>query len=75
MTASGDLGVSSLVDDLAVMDMSARHSEVQWPAFAVDCGVDFSDSAAMDDAGRLIFLLPFAPLAARWAFTIALSIR
>ena len=57
--------VQHLFDDLAVVDMSARHSEVQRPAFAVDNRVDFRGSAASADADRLIFLPPFAPLAAR----------
>ena len=67
--------IQHLVDDLAVMDMSTRHSEVQRPTFAVDSSVDFCSPAAAADADRLIFLPPFAPLAARWAFTIVLSIR
>ena len=67
--------IQYLLDDLAVMDMSARQSEVQWPAFAVDNRVDLCGSAAPTDTDRLIFLPPFAPLAARWAFTIVLSIR
>ena len=67
--------VQYVFDDLAVMDMSARQSEVQWPAFAVDNGVYFCGPAATADANRLIFLPPFAPLAALWAFTIVLSIR
>ena len=57
------------------MDLSARHSEVQRAAFAVDRGMDFRGTAAATDADGLIFLPPFAPLAARWAFTIVLSIR
>lgn len=52
-------------DDLTVMDMSARQSEVQRPAFAIDTGVDFCGAPATADADRLIFLPPFAPLAAR----------
>ena len=67
--------VQYLFDDLAVMDLSARHREAQRPALAVDNGVDFCGSAAPADADRLILLPPFAPLAARWAFTIVLSIR
>jgi hypothetical protein len=66
--------VQHLFDDMAIMDISARQSEVQWPAFAVDNGMDFCRPAATADADRLIFP-PFAPLAARWAFTIVLSIR
>ena len=57
--------VQYLFDDLAVMDLSARHREAQRPAFAVDNGVDFRSSAAPADADRLIFLPPFPPLAAR----------
>ena len=57
--------VQYLFDDLAVMDLSARHREAQRPAFAVDNGVDFRGSAAPADADRLILLPPFAPLAAR----------
>jgi hypothetical protein len=47
------------------MDMTTRQSEVQWSAFAVDYRMDFCGPAATADADRLIFLPPFAPLAAR----------
>jgi hypothetical protein len=47
------------------MDLSARYREAQRPAFAVDNRVDFRGSAAPTDTDRLIFLPPFAPLAAR----------
>ena len=57
------------------MDLSARHGEVQRPTFAVDNRVDFRGPTAPADADRLIFLPPFPPLAARWAFTMVLSIR
>ena len=57
------------------MDLPARDGEVQWPAFAIDDGVDFCRAAAVTDADCLILLPPLAPLAARWAFTIVLSIR
>ncbi len=67
--------VQHFADDLAVMDLSARHDEVQRTAFAVDQRVDFRGAAAAADADRLIFLPPFAPLAARCAFTIVLSMR
>ena len=67
--------IQHLFDDLAVMHLSAGHSEVQRPTFAVDNRVEFCGPAAAADADRLIFLPPFAPLAARWAFTIVLSIR
>ena len=67
--------VQHIFDDLTVMDVSARQNEVQWPAFAIDNGVDFCGPAATADADRLIILAPFAPFAARWAFTIVLSIR
>ena len=67
--------VQHFADDLAVMDLSARHDEVQRTAFAVDQRVDLRGAAAAADADRLIFLPPFAPLAARCAFTIVLSIK
>jgi hypothetical protein len=57
------------------MDLSASYREAQRPTFAVDDGVDFRGSTASADADRLIFLPPFAPLAARCAFTTVLSIR
>jgi len=57
------------------MDLTARHDEVQRATFAIDDRVDFRASSAPADANGLIFLPPFAPLAARWAFTIVLSIR
>jgi hypothetical protein len=57
------------------MDLSARHREVQWAALAVDDRVDFRGPTAATDADRLLLLPPFAPLAARWAFTIVLSIK
>jgi len=50
---------------LTVMDLSTRHHEAQWPAFAVDNRVDLCGSAAPTDTDRLIFLPPFPPLAAR----------
>jgi len=68
-------GVEHIANDLTVVDLAARHCEVQWAAFAVDDGVDFGRAATAADADRLILLPPFAPLAARWAFTIVLSIR
>ncbi len=67
--------VQHLADDLPIVDLSARQREVQRATLAVDTGVDFRGAAATADADRLIFLPPFAPLAARWAFTIVLSIR
>ena len=67
--------VQHIFDGLAVVDLSAGHREVQRPAFAVDDRMDLGRSAATADADRLILLPPFAPLAARWAFTIVLSIR
>ena len=63
------------VMDLAVMDLATRHSKVQRPTLAIDDGVDFRGATATADADRLILLPPLAPLAARWAFTIVLSIR
>ena len=67
--------VDHLANELTVVDLPARHREIQWTAFAVDDGVDFRGATAAADADRLILLPPFTPLAARWAFTIVLSIR
>ncbi len=67
--------VEHIANDLTVVNLAACHREVQWAAFAVDDGVDFRGATATADADRLNFLPPFAPLAARWAFTIVLSIR
>jgi len=61
----GSWRIQYLFDDLAVMDLSARHQEAQWPALAVDNRVDFRGSATPADTDRLIFLPPFPPLAAR----------
>jgi hypothetical protein len=55
-------------NDLAVMDLPACHDEVERAAFGVDDSVDFRAPPPAADADRLIFLPPFAPLAARWAF-------
>ena len=57
--------IQYLFDDLAVVDLSARHREAQRPALAVDNRMDFCGSTAAADADRLILLPPFAPLAAR----------
>ena len=57
------------------MDLPTRHGKVQWAPLAIDDRVDFRGAAAAADADRLIFLPPLAPLAARWAFTIVLSIK
>jgi len=57
--------VEHLANDLAVVDLAARHSKVQRAAFAVDDGVDFRGATAAADADRLLLLPPFAPLAAR----------
>jgi hypothetical protein len=67
--------IEDVANGLTVMDLPARHREVQWAAFAVDDGVNFRGATAAADADRLLLLPPFAPLAARWAFTIVLSIR
>jgi len=57
--------VQDIFDDLAVVDLAASHREAEWPTFAVDGRVDLRGSTASADADRLIFLPPFAPLAAR----------
>jgi hypothetical protein len=67
--------VEHVADDLAVMNLATRDSEVQRAALAIDDGVDFRRPTTAADADRLILLPPFAPLAARWAFTMVLSIR
>ena len=67
--------IEHVLGGLTVVDLSAGHREVQRVAFAVNGGVDFRGAPATADADRLILLPPFAPLAARWAFTIVLSIR
>ena len=67
--------IEHVADDLAVMDLATRHSKVQRPTLAIDDGVDFRGATATADADRLILLPPLAPLAARWAFTMVLSIR
>ena len=67
--------IEHLIDDLTVVDLPARDDEVQRPALAIDDRVDFRAPAATADADCLIFLPPFAPLAARCAFTIVLSMK
>ena len=67
--------VQNLFDDLAVVNVAAGEDEVQRATLAVDDRVDFRAPTAPADADRLILLPPFAPLAARWAFTMVLSIR
>src|SRR4029077_14162189 len=67
--------VQNLFDDLAVKTRAACNAEVQRGTCAIDARMDFRASAAPADADSLILLPPFAPLAARWAFTIVLSIR
>ena len=57
--------VEHFADDLTVVDLPAGYDEVQRAAFAVDNGVDFRRAPPTADADRLIFLPPFAPLAAR----------
>jgi len=54
-----------LFGHLTVVDLSAGYREAQRSTFAVDDGVDFRGSTAPADTDRLIFLPPFAPLAAR----------
>jgi hypothetical protein len=54
--------IQNLFDDLAVMDLAARHDEVQRSTLAVNDGVDFRGTTAATDADRLILL----PLLHRW---------
>jgi hypothetical protein len=67
--------IEHLIDDLTVVDLPARDDEVQRSAPAIDDRVDFRAPAAAADTDRLIFLPPFAPLAARCAFTTVLSMK
>jgi hypothetical protein len=67
--------IEHVANDLAVVNLSTRQGEVQRPALAIDDGVDFRGATAATNTDRLILLPPLAPLAARWAFTIVLSIR
>jgi hypothetical protein len=67
--------VEHIANDLTVVDLSARHREVQRTAFAVNDDVNFRGTTAAADADRLVLLPPFALLAARWAFTTLISIR
>ena len=67
--------IEHVADNLAVMDLTTGDSEVQRAALAIDDRVDFRGAPAATDADRLILLPPLAPLAARWAFTMVLSIR
>ena len=57
------------------MDLFARYRKIQRKELAVDNLMDFRGATAPTDPNRLILLPPLAPLAARWAFTIVLSIR
>ena len=76
VTANGDRGVFS-ISSTAWLSWTCPPvtARAQRPTFGVDDGVDFRGSTASADADRLIFLPPFAPLAARCAFTTVLSIR
>jgi hypothetical protein len=67
--------IQDFFDDLAVVDLSTSDDEVQWSTLAIDDRMDFRGPPTTTDANRLIFLPPFAPLAARCAFTIVLSIK
>jgi hypothetical protein len=67
--------IEQSLDGLTVMHLAAGDNEVQWPAFAVDAGMDLGAAPTPADADGLLLLPPFAPLAARCAFTMVLSIR
>ena len=58
-------GREDIFDHLVVMDLSASHDEVQRATLAIDHRVDFRGPPAAADTNRLVFLPPFAPLAAR----------
>ena len=67
--------IKHFANDLTVVDLPTRYREVQRTALAIDDRVNLRGAPTAADADRLILLPPFAPLAARWAFTIVLSIR
>jgi hypothetical protein len=67
--------VEDIANDLAVMNLATGYSEVQRATLAIDDGMDFRGASAATDADRLILLPLLAPLAARCAFAIVLSIR
>ena len=67
--------IEHVANDLTVVDLPSGHRKVQRAALAVDNGMDFRGATAAANADRLVLLPPFAPLAARWAFTIVLSIK
>src|SRR5262249_8917857 len=67
--------IQDFFDDLAVVDLPTSDAEVQWSTLAIDDRMNFRGPPTTADANRLIFLPPFAPLAARCAFTIVLSIK
>jgi hypothetical protein len=69
------LAFPTIFGDLAVVDVPTGHDEVERTAFAIDKRVDFGPAAAATDTDGLIFLAPFAPLAARGAWMIVLSIK
>ena len=67
--------VKQRLNHLAVMHLATGEDEVQRPAFAVNAGMDLGAPTAAADADVLCLLPPFAPLAARCALTIVLSIK
>ena len=67
--------IEQRLDGSAVMHLAAGDDEAQWPALAVNAGVDLGAAPAPTDADVLRLLPPFAPLAARCALTMVLSIR
>ena len=52
-------GVEHIANDLAVVDLAPGDGEVQWPALAIDDGVDFRGATAATDADRLILPPPY----------------
>jgi hypothetical protein len=51
--------VEHVADDLAVVNLTTRHSEVQRAALAIDDGMDFRGATATTDTDRLILLPPY----------------
>ena len=66
--------VKQAVSRLPIVALPSGQAQPDREALPIDDRVDFRRPAATADADGLILLPPFAPLAARCAFTIVLSI-
>jgi hypothetical protein len=68
-------GPQNRLGGLTGMDQSARDDEIQRRAFPVNHRMEFCRTAAAADTDSLLSFPPFAPLAARCALTIVLSME